>query len=129
MTDLIKAKIQELCPDVMERQYRTEMCGDCYELEDNMEDLPDTCKKCRWSARKQITLAVVLRTIGMSESEKDLGYGPMRVSNVGIDAEGNFIALGFLDGVGFDGKWNLTKDSYDDQTVETKTFIGSLLGV
>jgi hypothetical protein len=25
--------------------------------------------------------------------------------------------------------WNLTKDNYDDQTEETKKFIGSLLGI
>jgi hypothetical protein len=58
-----------------------------------------------------ITLAVVLRAIG---------YDTQKVI---LTADDNY-KIGKIV-----RRWNLTNDNYDDQTEETKKFIGSLLGV
>lgn len=58
-----------------------------------------------------ITLAVVLRAIGIRPYEVNW----YNANVITLVDEGNHF------------NWNLTKDNYDDQTEETKKFIGSLL--
>lgn len=84
--DKIKAKIQELCPEIKQR------CNG---------GSPCLCEI--------ILLSDVLRAIKKSKPET-------------YPAEWQRLLHSFTD-------WNLKKDSYDDQTEETKGFIGSLLGV
>jgi hypothetical protein len=105
MTDPIKAKIQELCPDVI----RPEICviPDC-----NMHH-----------CIKKITLAVVLRAILKANPRSYM-----------VDIVGNFWEWTSMDTApkelgGIGATWNLEHDNYDQQTEECKRFIGSLLGV
>lgn len=70
-----------------------------------------TWTKSRSDMTDPITLAVVLRAIG---------YDTQKVI---LTADDNY-KIGKIV-----RRWNLTNDNYDDQTEETKKFIGSLLGV
>jgi hypothetical protein len=65
-----------------------------------------------------ITLAVVLRALGGRHpySLKWTAYHAFFVKWEGAVSE-------------FEAEWNLTKNNYDDQSEETKLFIGKLLGV
>jgi len=106
MTDPIKAKIQELCPDVM--QDRGCDCPDC--VTEHGIILPP------------ITLAVVLRAIQSGPKWNECwfittGGDFCRLDDVGA-GEKNIPELG-------DRFWDLKQDNYDQQGEETKAFMGS----
>lgn len=137
-TDKVKAKIQSLCPDVMELKFgcAVEMFGIEYLIIQNepafLQLYPykrdahglDGTHHLRKNSDdwkylgvlgSPITLAVVLRAIG----KNNLTWGwQMRLM-------GRYLNL--------DGKkgenWDLEHDNYDAQSQETKDFIGSLLQV
>lgn len=93
MTDKVKAKIQELLPDMdWQKAERT----------DGM-----------WE--ETITLAVVLRAL----EKNTVIYGdlPARMQLENVQKRYGEVA----------GHWNLRTDNYDQQSEETKQFIGSLL--
>lgn len=139
MTDPIKAKIQELCPDVTELKFG---CKVAYEGYVGMPRIWHAAtvlqtmasgKLAIYSTHAQyfdkehlridgspITLAVVLRAI----KNVKLDYAVM------VDQEGGFVTalpgqpprlFSVLKG------WNLEHDNYDQQSEECKRFIGSLL--
>lgn len=135
MNDPIKAKIVELCPDIMELKFGCEVkehasTGDeqIYRILQKHGNFYQTQAKFREDCGvatfgenagfrvlgSSITLSVVLRAIGID----DKTTGTMDKWR-----ESAAMALDIL------ARWNLTKDNYDDQTEETKKFIGSLLGV
>lgn len=90
MTDPIKAKIQELVPDLN---------GDSV-----------------------ATLAVVLRAI-----EKG---NPSALTNVHVELNGNIcVRKSGQETFHIEAYWNLEQDNYDQQSDETKQFIGQLLNV
>lgn len=101
MTDPIKAKIQELVPEVMNYD-----CGRHREI-----DLE--CRDCVWN---DCSLAVVLRAIGKSGAHWEI------IDCKSADECVLKVALQY-------GIWNLSKNSWDDQSEETKSFIGAILGV
>lgn len=114
MNDPIKAKIQELCPDVIEKYNRCMGCGYGFDFCLKGKNCPNNFREL------PITLAVVLRAI-----EKTVLNRCIFVSASGRFYEeraGQNVQL-------MPGKWNLSQDSYDNQTRETQLFIGSLLGV
>lgn len=100
MTDKTKEKIQYLCPDVM-----------------------FAANPAKWI----ITLAVVLRAI-----EKVMK--PDWQINLGTTVRDRNNKLVWTiqvthDSGGRGAEWNLEHDNYDQQSEETRAFIGSLLGV
>lgn len=106
-TDPIKAKIQELCPDVMDWKY---------------VEGPGGSLGGEKAQVKDITLAVVLRAINQLMGDW-----------VAVSTEGRFwtqkgsepihlVDIPFL-------QWKLHDDNYDVQSEECKQFIGNLLGV
>lgn len=128
MTDPVKAKIQELCPDIMGThvfEVGYNVCKFCNEpriIRDRKRDVIAVDEKsggsvsevtetsydqtefpCSKNPRRSPSLADVLRAIG--------------AENFTTPRIGELLA-----------RWNLLKD-YDGQTEETKKFIGSLLGV
>lgn len=112
MTDPIKSKIQELCPDVMEGEtnYRTTTKSGRQEIEG-------------WQ-QKPLTLAVVLRAIAQATLDAGCPFV--------VDSAGQIYDVREQDEVGYlkttRASWNLEKN-YDQQSGECKQFIGSLLGV
>lgn len=74
-------------------------------------------------------LAVVLRAVE-SVGEKSTEHGKEAVA---VDQSGKFARVTVFNNGGLNittlGWWNLTFDNYDDQSEETKAFIGKLLGV
>jgi len=121
MTDPIKAKIIELCPDVMEyknvglRKGRWECeCGA------TNGSIFTACQSCRTEKPKisnDITLAVVLRAV---EKARTIEQPVLRVY-----ADGEMVVHEEHRRI----FWNLAKDNYDEQSQETKDFIGTLLDV
>ena len=140
MKDPIKAKIQERCPDITDTAMTSEFgIGSRCVFTDAARNkgyglnkpragkiIAETRDRKRWWVRwdgikskyrydknllepsvsnePNITLSVVLRAIGMENwTTYNISYLLHR--------------------------WNLLKDNYDDQTEETKRFIGGLLGV
>lgn len=149
----IKAKIIELVPDIMGRhvfEVGYNVCKFCNEprvIRDRKRDVIAVDEKsggsvsevtetnydqtkfpCSKNPRRSPSLADVLRAMHASENCRDGYYsvgidgGIYRVRYTYPDKEHCIITH---DGI---GSWNLEKD-YDGQTEETKTFIGSLLGV
>lgn len=142
--DKVKAKIVELCPDVMELKSGCEieydgetayLTGETYTMGDAFGSVP---ARKFWVTNKgikgidsfhengkewkilgsPITLAVVLRAI------RNAGHGIYGKGSSGGDDKGNWFFIN-------DSKhaWNLEHDNYDQQSEECKQFIGSLLGV
>jgi hypothetical protein len=111
MTDPIKAKIQSLCPDVIEGTVGAYNANHC--------------PHCAKEFAPKIALAVVLRAI------EKLNVG----ATLFIDTSGQWYGKNSQLKLAESGylhrelNWNLAKDNYDDQPEETKRFIGSLLGV
>lgn len=109
--DKTKAKIQELVPSTLEIDNPC-LFDDCIcwnEDEHRMRNTPEC---------QPIQLADVLLAIGQSKEYY-----------TGIDATGEFIQAGEFGGMNRTNiMWDLTK-SYDDQSQETKDFIGSILGI
>jgi hypothetical protein len=156
MNDPIKTKIQELCPDVMELKFgcdvvvkgiREDNPGCEYDVVVDDRKLDDGRIELGYFGRvprkdiqqvlgSPITLAVVLRAISKRKRQKPQ-FGESEMYS--ITENGLFFHLRHIDTKGertewpYIGKlraeWNLTKDNYDDQTEETKKFIGNLLGV
>lgn len=139
MTDPIKQRIQELCPDVMELKFGCEVrfANIPYTLISGPSSVYPT--RGHWFAtsgspdeiRHQgsqikveeceilgspITLAVVLRALGTNKSNFKF-YQSIDMDEYWCFSDFHTMA-----------RWNLTKN-YDDQTQETKDFIGKLLGV
>lgn len=106
MEDKTKAKIQELCPDVMPT---------CERCENAVPITSDFCKDglAHLIQQRRITLAVVLRAM----------------SKVGVMTRGANALINIIDVNAPDIRWNLEHDNYDQQSEETKRFIGELLGV
>jgi len=108
MTEKAKQRIQELVPEVK---------GVCGEHDYHHVG----CVSCNIN-RKTITLTIVLRAI--EKVAKGTSYF--------VDTQGDFhewfAPKGRLD-LRTVTYWNLAKDNYDDQSDETKRFIGMLLGV
>jgi hypothetical protein len=101
MTDPIKAKIQELCPDVIEKYNRCMGCGYGFDFRKKGKTCPITQREL------PITLAVVLRAIGLerfgnNDDIRELIYGYVH-------------------------SWDMLHDNYDQQSEECKQFIGSLI--
>ena len=68
---------------------------------------------------KPITLAVVLLAIGTTEY----------ANKVGCDANGDMVKIEtYEDRTRTKADWDLEKDNFNDQSEETKAFIGGLLG-
>ena len=68
---------------------------------------------------KPITLATVLLAIGTTEY----------ANKVGCDANGDMVKIEtYEDRTRTRADWDLSKDNFNDQSEETKTFIGGLLG-
>lgn len=142
MTDPVKQKIHELCPDVLELKFGCEvlwkmadetafLTGLTYTVGDSFGSIP---AKKFWVTHKPIkgvdsfsegskewqvlgsplTLAVVLRA--------------MEKSNDGFALKLHTIHDSFFFQENTPA-WNLEHDTYDQQSEETKAFIGSLLGV
>src|SRR5882724_10985711 len=107
MNDKVKEKIAELVPDVIDNAH-AQLIG-----WDN--------KVTYFTSYKPFTLAVVLRAI---KAEKPYSYF--------IDIEGSFWKWDKLyktpEQVEGAVKWNLEHDNYDQQSEETRAFIGLLLG-
>lgn len=144
MTDPIKAKIQELCPDVrsdtrgyqqiqLDRAYQ-EYLDICKEVskEDSSRTFAsaamafDRVKKLSNALAvfqdEPITLAVVLRAI-----EKG---NPSALTNVHVELNGNIcVRKSGQENFHMEAYWNLEQDNYDQQSDETKQFIGQLLNV
>ncbi len=136
MNDPIKAKIQELCPDVMElkrgtqvyiKDTRTRFEGetvvvDYLPIEEVVwYDAGRNLNSVEKSAVKEIlgspiTLAVVLRAIANYPK-----------APYAIKSNGSW--LGKWGEYKNKYNWNLEHDNYDQQSEECKQFIGSLLGV
>jgi hypothetical protein len=115
MTDPTKAKIQELCPGVMDCQ----VCGS--NVIHN-----SVCMNCRDTVvvGSPITLAVVLRAIKALKEDNAIEFG--------VRADGHFLMdfcekTAWVDGGETPVIWNLEHDNYDQQSEECKQFIGSLL--
>lgn len=104
MTDPIKAKIQKMCPDMV--------------------------PNAKYLGTLPITLSVVLRAIYEANKNKKDEWGDryrLQITDFGM-------FTGDITGAYYDWEsepifWDLKKDNYDDQTEETKKFIGSLLEV
>lgn len=107
MQDKIKKRIQELVPSVMPRCERCEMV---------VPIGSDFCKDglAHLVQQRKITLAVVLMAIQKLFREGTLQGGY------------NNTIIAFGDTA---WRWNLEKDNYDDQTQETRDFIGVILGL
>lgn len=108
--DNIKAKIIELCPDVLEE----------HSVACDMDTSHGYAVAHANCTSRDLTLAVVLRAI-----EKTVLNRCIFVSASGRFYEeraGQNVQL-------MPGKWNLAQDNYDNQPRETQLFIGSLLGV
>jgi hypothetical protein len=151
MTDPIKAKIQELCPDVMELKWGCKfLYGDkkaeypaVFECWISRNDIVRALDLV-FTQQKQIhlnnvkfeilgspiTLAVVLRAIGKHLKRADyyveVGSGRFikSVRDKGVNEDGSENSRDTDTGI----YWNLEHDTYDQQSEETKAFIGSLLG-
>lgn len=105
MKDKTKAKIQELCPDVIE--------ANCEEGEMHY------CSTHRGYLPPVLTLAVVLRVIHEAmEIKRYLTKGYFSGDRI------NPYEANILDAVAF---WDPKHDNYDDQTQETKDFLATLL--
>jgi hypothetical protein len=130
MTDPIKAKIQELCPDVMELKFGTRIkvrdgavetivtysnYGHFTVVGRNVHGVESDIIEILGSP---ITLAVVLRAIEKTNNRNEIvvytdgDFGER-------DSDGRFTSAYV--------KWNLEHDNYDQQSEECKQFIGSLL--
>lgn len=113
MTDPIKAKIIEQCPDVIsEHSVQCDM--------DTSRGYITPHEELGCEVR-DITLAVILRAINLGDHD----------SLVAVGEYGSFY-IDDLQGDGYgicDESWNLEKDRWEDQTKETQLLIGSLLGV
>lgn len=142
--DKIKQKIQELCPDVMELKmgcrYRAKGSGLSYEaviigkdasqyhieINENRQSVEnyDTFKRDFIEILgSPITLAVVLRAIDKGRVDsKEHGYS---IRHTGRFYRDNLNSVSDV----YVANWNLSQDSYDLQSEETKQFIGTLLGV
>jgi hypothetical protein len=115
MTDPTKAKIQELCPGVMDCQ----VCGS--NVIHN-----SVCMNCRDTVvvGSPITLAVVLRAMvaGMTQPGNWLvDAGGQFWEIIGESSEGDWTMKPHK------VRWQLASDTYDQQSEECKQFIGSLL--
>lgn len=144
MTDPVKTKILELCPDLMELKFGCvvkdflkgtgiiltvhEYAGESntYDVFYNLIPDPHVYQSPRgnWDIiGSPITLAVVLRAI--------LAVNAANRTNVLVEA-GGLIKVCHWEGgrhlLGRAAEWDLLKD-YDGQTEETKRLIRSLLGV
>jgi hypothetical protein len=124
MTDPAKAKIQELCPDVMEYKNvgLTKGRWKC-ECGATNGSIFTACQSCRMEKPKvcgDITLAVVLRAIEKLHPADWFAVDTLGSIWKGGEKSGEEEIV---------GRWNLTEDNYDDQAEETRAFIGSLLGV
>jgi hypothetical protein len=133
MTDPIKAKIQELCPDVMELKFGCQLLGEDgttldfvpYLMTWSLERLPHILAssenefinfQTKEILGSPITLAVVLRAI-----QKERGIKQHDTVNFySTDADWVLKVIMY---------WNLEHDDYDQQSDECKQFIGSLLGL
>lgn len=168
MTDLIKAKIQELCPDIiltvlLTDKRKPKICVlSKLAIENGLKPKPhredgivigeSKDKRCwvvRWHRKDDtlmarenyskeyiqifdeqdlrdgpdITLSVVLRAMqSLSRTDSNRHWVVNRHGEFLKDREDRL-------GADVGETWNLTKDNYDDQTEETKRFIGSLLGI
>jgi hypothetical protein len=131
MTDLIKARIVELVPDITKcpacdgkgwtaehGNHHNPETGEC-------EDCPVQvqCEMCRATGviNRPITLADILRAVEKVQSPRMLL----------VDPRGHFWYIeNIMDPVieAHPSSWNLTAD-YNGQTNEVKTFIGTLIGV
>lgn len=144
MTDPVKAKIQEMCPDIMELKFGCEVIikwqtnpkvsgvlfrtflngeNDVVDVKNKIWSTNPTNKKCPQVVEilgRPITLADVLLAI-QKHKGKFVDHDNDKSISDGID-DLNETTLALL------GFWNLTKN-YDDQDQPTKDFIGSLLGV
>jgi hypothetical protein len=133
MKDPIKQKIQELVPEIMELKFgciirnheMTEdlkFCGEskqggetCYIPSIDDYVVLDSHIGCEILGRP-IRLADVLRAIGETKNR------------VACDDMGNIFELTGAGQIIMPAHfWDLSKDSYDDQSQETKKFIGELL--
>lgn len=154
MTDPIKAKIVELMPEIMELKVGCIVAvGDAmlphtvYGIDEGIvsaylnKPFPKSMRAndfydCEFGKDYKgnleilgspITLAVVLRVIEKQNAEKITKV--LGVLYFGINSAGQFIfhesATVKYTGI----VWNLELDSYDQQSDETKAFIGELLGV
>lgn len=104
MIDPIKAKIIELCPDVMGKPRKRGQIG---LLPENFD--------------KDITLAVVLRAV------QSLGNDNLNRHWV-INRYGEFLKdRDDIPAADVGPRWNLEHDNYDQQSEETRAFIGQLL--
>lgn len=132
MIDPIKAKIQELCPDVMELK-----AGCVLGNEDGsivgvcVDDGHWTCTSDDYQSLDNfdgveilgspITLAIVLRAIAKHPDNyctiNEVGELTGFFLNDDNEADEEMV------------EWNLEHDNYDSQTRETQLFFGSLLGV
>jgi len=141
-------RIQELVPSVMELEFGCEvLCSDLIQLDvddytegiatilnEKEKILGYIANKTKFETEyrtfeyskyrvieilgKPITLAVVLLAIGTTEY----------ANKVGCDATGEMIKMEtYRDRIRTKADWNLSKDNFNDQSEETKTFIGGLL--
>lgn len=139
MTDKTKQRIQELVPEVMELKFGCEVQSEMNRWRvwskmnyqegqmplSRIELVSDELKatNCMYEEGDDrpwkilgspITLAVVLRTLEFVDVDKKYPMERYPLTKI----------VGMIVGL-----WNLTKDNYDDQSEETKAFIGQLLGV
>jgi hypothetical protein len=144
MSDPLKARIQELVPDVMEVQFGCgfELVGYsrfqaelfkrfrtkyyvydgqskllCEHGSLNFDDMY-LFNKDKWViVGSPITLAVVLRAI----KQNTIIYGDLPADMQLLNMQRKYGEVA--------GRWNLKADNYDQQSEECKQFIGSLLGI
>jgi len=114
-------RIQELVPDLGEDLYRCNRVWEAWQMRTMSEydfEVVD----------KPITIAVIMLAIATE-------YNPKNTSTfLNIDSNGEFCWTTTTDLRGGTMKiiepiisWNLSKDNFNDQSEETKTFIGELL--
>ena len=106
MTDLAKKRIQDLVPEVMDGEI-------------NIRNGKGRLQKIEGWQPRPIPLAVVLRAIQNSGHWALCGVAnnQLVLEELGTIGEGRF------------HYWNLAKDNYDEQSQETKDFIGSLIQI
>lgn len=106
MKDKAKARIQELCPNIVYKDAHAGGIG----------------VEVRYTVQKTITLAVVLRAIKKSGVYYAVDENGLFASAPRDDNKKNTYLI-VIPGI----QWNLEHDNYDDQTQETKDFLANLL--
>lgn len=107
-TDTTKQRIQALVPSVMEGEINFRIGNGKSQQIDGWQPRP-------------ITLAIVLQAMNSKDAEFMTSD-----KSLAIDYKGYFFDPISEEGDGV--RWNLEKDSYDEQSEETKRFLGDLLG-